>query len=116
VKPYLLLVTFSLRNPVKDYTQFFATLRGYALQWWHFIEQTCVVTTLKDADSLARVLLPHIEATDSLLVTEITPHQFQGWLPKEAWDWLTEVSNQISPQPTLPAVPWLPSLPPVKKP
>jgi hypothetical protein len=27
---------------------------------------------------------PHIEATDSLLVAELTPYDFQGWLPKEA--------------------------------
>jgi hypothetical protein len=107
----LLLVTFSLRNPNKDYSQFLVALRGNAQQWWHFIEQSCVVTTHHDVDSLSKALLPHMEKTDSLLVVEITPHQFQGWLPKEAWDWLTQVSTQKSAQL---ALPWASLLTPPK--
>ena len=99
----LLLVTFSLRNQFKDYTSFFVALRGNALNWWHFIEQTCVVSTNHDADSFASQLVPHIETTDSVLVVEIKPHQFQGWLPKAAWDWLTDTSHIIAPQLPLPS-------------
>ncbi len=111
-----MFVTFSLRNPDKDYTDFFVTLRGNALNWWHFIEQTCVVTTYRDADTLAKLLIPHIEKTDSVLVAQITPHEFQGWLPKEAWDWLTDVSNTLNPQLTLASLNDLPPLdfPPLK--
>lgn len=102
----LLLVTFSLRNPLKDYSDFFVALRGNALNWWHFIEQTCVVSTQLDADSFARKLFPYLETTDSLLVTEIQAHQFQGWLPKSAWDWLNQVSTTIAPKnPLLPRLP-----------
>jgi hypothetical protein len=104
----LLLVTFSLRNPNRDYSQFFVALRGNALQWWHFIEQTAIVFTHLDVQGYTNVLLPHMENTDSVLVVKVSPHQFQGWLPKEAWNWLNGVSDQIS-QPLLPSV--LPRLP-----
>jgi hypothetical protein len=90
----LFLVTFSLRNSLKDYNPFFVALRGNAFQWWHFIEQSCVVTTSHDLNSYVQQLLPHIENSDSLLVVEITPHQFQGWLPQQAWDWLIQASDQ----------------------
>lgn len=90
----LFLVTFSLRNPQKNYDPFFVAVRGNALQWWHFIEQSCVVTTNRALHDYVGQLLPHIEETDSLLVVEITPHQFQGWLPQQAWDWLNGVSDQ----------------------
>jgi hypothetical protein len=93
----LLLLTFSLRNPKKDYEPFFVALRGNALNWWHFIEQTCVVSTEKDANSYAHLLYPHLEKTDSLLVAEIQPFEFQGWLPPAAWDWLNATSATISP-------------------
>ena len=93
----LLLVTFSLRNTEKDYEPFFVALRGNALQWWHFIEQTCVVYTTFDPDEYAKKLLPFILKTDSLLVVKVTPHEFQGWLPKDAWDWLNNTSNVIEP-------------------
>jgi hypothetical protein len=97
------LVTFSLRNQARDYNQFFVALRGNALQWWHFIEQTCVITTTLDIRSLTNALLPYIEATDSLLIIPMTPHQMQGWLPTNAWEWLNQVSEAIAP--TKPALP-----------
>jgi hypothetical protein len=102
----LLLVTFSLRNRTKDYNPFLVALRGNVLQWWHFIEQTCVVATEHNVQSLTNELLPHIETTDSLLVVELTPHQMQGWLPAVAWEWLNNVSETITPkQPALPFSP-----------
>jgi hypothetical protein len=53
-----------------------------------------VVTTNRSLQDYVNQLLPHIEDTDSLLVVEITPHVFQGWLPQQAWDWLIGVSDQ----------------------
>jgi hypothetical protein len=92
----ILLVTFSLRNVNKDYSQFFVALRGNAHQWWHFIEQTCIVTTFHDVNAFTDLLLPHMERTDSVLVVKITPHQYQGWLPPSAWEWLTKVATDIN--------------------
>jgi len=105
----LLLVTFALRNRVRDYNPFFVALRGNALQWWHFIDQTCVITTNHSVQSLTNELIPHIESTDSLLIVEVKPHEMQGWLPQVAWDWLNGVSEVLSPTRTL--MPPLPSLP-----
>jgi len=102
----ILLVTFSLRNPSRDYAPFFVALRGNAIQWWHFIEQTCVVVTEHDVSSLTAQLVPHLESTDSLLIVQVTPHQMQGWLPMVAWEWLNGVSEAIAPkQPALPPPP-----------
>ena len=91
----LLLVTFSLRNQFRNYDTFFVALRGNAIQWWHFIEETCVVLTQHDVNEFARLLYPHMEANDSLLVVKLTPHEFQGWLPKDAWEWLGSVSETL---------------------
>jgi len=95
----LLLVTFSLRNATRDYGPFFVALRGNSLQWWHYIEQTCVVVTVFDHDAFAKKLVPHLALNDSLLVAKLTPHEFQGWLPKEAWEWLNTVSATLKPIP-----------------
>lgn len=89
----LLLVTFSLRNPNKDYTAFFVALRGNAINWWHFIEQTTVVSTHRTPQEFATLLIPNIEANDSLLVAEIDVATCQGWLPQQAWDWFRGVSE-----------------------
>lgn len=91
----LLLVTFALRNPNKNYDPFFIELRGNSLNWMHYIEQTCLASSHLDEDSMTKKLVQHIDATDSLIVVKIEPHQFNGWLPKAAWDWLHGVSNEI---------------------
>ena len=98
MKLNLLLVTFSLRNPQKNYEPFFVALRGNALQWWHFIEQTCVVATVYDEHEFSRRLFPHMETTDSLLVASLSPYEFSGWLPPFAWEWLNSVSAEIQKQ------------------
>lgn len=107
----LLLITFALRNTERDYSQFFVALRGNALNWWHFIEQTVVVSTQYDASAYTQLLLPHIETTDSLLVVKVSPHQFEGWLPPEAWDWFRGVSDRIQQEQTPPPA-ILPPIPP----
>lgn len=116
----LLLVTFSLRNQYYDYGQFWVELRGNCLQWWHYIEQTVVAATSLGPDEFAEKLSPHLMPTDSLLVVKIEPHNFQGWLPKEAWDWLNNVSGYVlrTSRPLLAAPPpsVLPPLPPLPKP
>lgn len=91
----LLVVSFSLRNPNKDYDPFFVELRGNSLNWMHYIEQTCLASTYLDEGSMAAKLRVHMDPTDSLIVAKIEPHQFNGWLPKAAWEWLHSVSNEI---------------------
>ena len=106
----LLLVTFFLRNEQKNYESFFVTLRGNVLQWWHFIPQSCVVVTQHNVNELTQRLLPHIDATtDYFIIVEIKPHEFQGWLPPPAWEWLGQVSDVLEPK--KPALRDLPSAP-----
>jgi len=90
----LLIVTFSLRSQFHDYGPFFVALRGNVIQWWHYIEQTCVVATFDDVGTLANKLRPHILATDSLLVAKLSG-DFDGWLPLEAWEWLNTVRPKV---------------------
>lgn len=97
---HLLLVTFALRNPNKDYSDFFVSLRGNSINWWHFIEQTTIVTARMNADDFAQKLYPHMEVADSLLVFEVDLSKAQGWLPKMAWDWLVVASDKVSKEKT----------------
>lgn len=85
----LLLVTFALRNQLRDYDDFFVAIRGNCFQWWHFIETTYIVVTQHDSSELALRLCSHIEPTDSVLVVPVT-QPISGWLPPAAWTWLNE--------------------------
>jgi hypothetical protein len=89
----LLLVTYALRSESKDYETFFVTLRGNAVQWWHFFDKTHIVATQHDARALRERLVPHIEVTDSILIVPVNPQNVDGWLPQAAWDWIVNVSK-----------------------
>ena len=100
------LVTFSLRNPLRDYDPFFVALRGNVAQWCHYIEQTMIVVTPYSAAELQKRLIPHIEITDALLIVPMPDAtQLAGLLPREAWEWLYGVSQSLRGQQGLPAIP-----------
>jgi hypothetical protein len=83
----VLIVTYALNSKDKDYTPLFDAIKKNGGYWWHFMDSTWVVSTPYSADQFAKFLYPHILATDYLLVARLQ-REHQGWLPKEAWDWL----------------------------
>jgi len=87
----ILLVTYELQNAAKDYSGLFDAIKSNGHEWWHYLEHTWIVRTSDSADQFARKLYPLIERTDSLLVVQIT-RDHQGWLPKDAWDWLNRMT------------------------
>lgn len=84
----VLIVTYALNSVGHDYTPLFNTIKGKAGRWWHFMDSTWIVDTQYSADQFAKLLFPHMFQSDSLLVARLQG-EHQGWLPKEAWDWLT---------------------------
>jgi hypothetical protein len=85
----VLLVTYTLRNSLKDYNPLFESIKSVG-KWWHYIDTTWIVQTNLTADQLAHKLLPFIEQPDYLLVVLIA-REHQGWLPKAAWEWLNSL-------------------------
>lgn len=83
----VLLVTYTLRNRQRDYTSLFEAIKNNSNEWWHFLVDSWIVSTHHSPETYAQLLYPHIEQADSFLVVRLTRH-YQGWLPKEAWDWL----------------------------
>ena len=85
----VLIVNYALNNRSRNYTPLFEAIKNNSVQWWHYLESTWVVNTNLSANDFAFRLLSHIETTDHLLVARLT-REHQGWLPKEAWDWLND--------------------------
>ena len=97
----LLLVTFALRNSLQDYDSFFVTLRGNSQQWLHYLDNTFLLYTPYSPDELINRLIPHFEATDSVIIVHVT-QPFSGWLPPEAWKWIYERTSLVANQKLLP--------------
>ncbi len=83
----LLLITYDLKTPNHDYNALFEGIKGNSIAWWHFLENTWLIKTTRDVDSVGRGLLKYITTNDRLLVIDV--HGIgQGWLPTDAWDWI----------------------------
>jgi hypothetical protein len=87
----VLLITHALNNESKDYSQFFDTIKSNCQQWWHYFNTTWIVTTHLSADQFAKLLYPYMLTDDRLLVVKLQK-DYQGWLEKDAWDWLNDKS------------------------
>jgi hypothetical protein len=83
----VLLVTYSLRNQEKDYSPLYNAIQKNTGWWWHYFDTVWIIESNTTADAFAKSLYGFIESTDHLLVVRITK-EHQGWLPKEAWEWL----------------------------
>ena len=87
----VLLITHTLSNRFRDYSPFYAAVKGNCQAWWHYFDTTWIVITNLTPEAYAQLLIPHIEGTDRLLVIKVQK-DYQGWLTEDAWAWLNSKS------------------------
>jgi hypothetical protein len=80
-------VNYDLRAKAKpDYSGLLEELKR-SPGWWHYLESTWLIATNETAQQLWERIRPHVHQSDSVLIIEVRDY-VQGWLPKEAWDWI----------------------------
>jgi hypothetical protein len=84
----VLLVTYDLKTPGRNYTPFYEALKQQGA-WWHYIASTWLVVTSKTPEEAYQALGPHLSIQDSILIVPIT-RPYWGFLPQAAWDWLEQ--------------------------
>ncbi len=84
----VLLVTYTLRNKTKDYSPLFNAIKTQTGWWWHYFDTMWIIESTLGATAFAQSLYPFIETTDHLFVVRLAK-EYNGWLPKEAWEWLS---------------------------
>jgi len=59
--------------------------------WWHHLDYTWLIATHETADELYSRIANHLLKSDRELIVELTPgSEYQGWLPKDGWDWIAK--------------------------
>lgn len=79
-------INYDLKQPGRDYTGLFDAIKQSS-KWWHYLDSTWIVQTTEGANEVYQRLRAHIDDNDFLLVIEVRDNS-QGWLPKDAWDWI----------------------------
>ncbi len=83
------LITYDLKDSTLNaYIKLHDEIKKSSISWWHYLESTWIIKADDDANSISSKLVPYLKQGDRLLVVEIVSTNKQGWLPKDAWDWL----------------------------
>ena len=79
-------INYDLKRPGQDYSKIYEAIKSCGA-WWHYLGSTWLVDTSLDASGIWRRLAAHVDRNDWVLVIGVTQDS-QGWLPKEAWEWI----------------------------
>lgn len=94
----ILIVTYDLRT-ARDYHEFYEALKAQAEngKWWHYMASTWIISTSKTPQAVVSELRQdkYLDPADLIFVCELAPN-YQGWLPKPAWDWINSELQPVS--------------------
>jgi len=65
----------------------------YLSDWWHYINDFYLVSTSLNVNDLYNIVFRGIPGRH-LIIIEVNPNNSQGWLPKQAWDWLQKYRSK----------------------
>jgi len=80
------IISYDLKAPNRNYDGLYAEIKK-SPKWWHFLESTWIVMTDEIPNQIWNRLVTHVDKNDYLIIIEARDNA-QGWLPKEAWDWI----------------------------
>lgn len=86
----LILITYDLKQPNRDYESLYEAIKKCSLNWWHYLESTWLIYTNISPDDCVKRLRQTMDDDDFLLVVDITNQKHQGWLPSKAWEWIKQ--------------------------
>lgn len=67
-------------------------IKQIATDWWHYMPHVWLIASnMTSADALFNALKQHynLQPEDRLLIIRVH-RDYQGWLPKDAWDWINK--------------------------
>ena len=88
----ILLISYDLRNPIKNYDDLYTTLKT-ADSWWHYLESTWLLNTPDSVDDWQKKIRHTLDDNDIFIVVDITKQPRNGWLPQKAWEWIRRQEN-----------------------
>ena len=85
------LITYDLANKqIKSYENLYTALKSLG-PWWHYLDSTWIIKTNINSKDIWNNLKDHINTNnDRILITKISDGDREGWLTKDAWDWLNQ--------------------------
>lgn len=81
-------VGYDLNKAGKDYDGLIKELKKSS-SWWHYLDSTWLIYTQETPEQIWARISSHFDKNDYALIIRVA-RDYQGWLPKEAWDWINK--------------------------
>jgi len=85
-------ISYDLKKPGQNYDDLYEELKSFG-GYWHYLDSIWLVSTDLSADQMSERMKIHTDANDFFLIIRVVA-DYQGWLPKEAWDWIHQNINE----------------------
>ena len=81
-------INYDLKRPGQNYEELYKAIKSLG-PWWHYLESTWLADSSLSAEAVWQRIAPHVDKNDLFLICGLT-RDYQGWLPKDAWEWIDE--------------------------
>lgn len=81
-------INYDLKAPGRNYEPLYEAIKQSG-PWCHYLESTWLVASVEDATQIWTRLAKQIDPNDLMLIIEVR-NNVQGWLPKDAWEWINQ--------------------------
>lgn len=88
------IISYDLKAKNADYTSLYDAIKS-AEGWWHYLESFWIITSSYSLTFWQEKIKANIKSEDFFIVVEVRDATTNGWLPKNAWDW---INQNTSPQ------------------
>jgi hypothetical protein len=88
-------ISYDLNRPGQDYSGLYQAIMECG-SWWHYLDSTWLVHSSMNATQIWNHIASKVDASDRILVIGVTS-DYQGWLTKDAWDWINARINLPAP-------------------
>ncbi|AWX56922.1 hypothetical protein AB432_018535 [Brevibacillus brevis] len=83
------LITYDLNKSGQNYDKLYEQIKSCGA-WWHYLDSTWLVDSTLNATQIRDRMKNAMDDNDFCLVIKLTNENYQGWLPKKAWNWIHE--------------------------
>lgn len=90
----IISINYDLKRPGQNYQSLYDAIKSCGASW-HYLGSTWLVDTTLTAGQVWAKLALLVDKNDFVLVIGVT-RDYQGWLPKDAWDWINARTQKLA--------------------
>lgn len=85
------LITYDLKSSGQNYDDVIQSIKDASIgTWCTYWKSSFLLKSNLTANQISEKITPFLDANDSLIIVEVRPSNYQGWLSQEQWDFINQ--------------------------